>query len=293
MQPPDPGVLLHQAIASRLGRILQLTGDPGWPARVEAVHDVRVASRRLRAALDLAGPQLPPGLRRLRKRARILAAALGATRELDVHTGRLEGLTAALGDDGSRAALEHLLEGMALDRSRMETRTAEEISRAGLPRWPSLLEAAPTLRDGCPAPTWRSLLEPQLRETLEGAGALVLQEDAAALHRLRINTKKLRYALETLRPVLAAASDGWLARLKSLQEALGEHHDWAVLESLLWDRQARLAERRRVALSAGTLALLGRVIELRKEAFGALPAAVQGLEPHRILADLGLEALVP
>jgi CHAD domain-containing protein len=88
---------------------------------VERVHDMRVATRRLRAALEIFEPCFP-GKRRRKglKRVKALADALGVRRDLDVEIELLEGIAAeAAGAD--RAALARLLEGL-----RAEQRLANE-----------------------------------------------------------------------------------------------------------------------------------------------------------------------
>jgi CHAD domain-containing protein len=75
---------------------------------VERLHDMRVATRRLRAALEIFGPCFPRKQhRKALKRVKALADALGARRDLDVEIELLEGLAAdvAVEDRGALAAL--------------------------------------------------------------------------------------------------------------------------------------------------------------------------------------------
>lgn len=285
MQPPDLDALLHRAVETRLARVLQLLAAAGWSERVETVHDLRVASRRLRAALDLVddGPQ--PARRRLRKQAKALTRALATGRELDVQVLRLESLASGPAGPNRTAVLEHFLEGFDQERQRVRQRTARQVARL------QFAEAAAWSGDPGPPRSLRDLLEPRFA-ALPPQGPLPLQ-DAVALHQLRISAKKLRYALEILAPLLPAEGDAWLGRLKQAQGALGDHHDWVVLEASLWTRHTRLVERRRTALAAGTLELLGQVVERRQAAFEAVPAVVAGLDRERILADLCPPARVP
>lgn len=76
---------------------------------VEPVHDMRVATRRLRAAMEMFEPCFPPKrYRRARKRVKALADALGERRDRDVAIERLEGfLERAKG--GDRGRLEILI----------------------------------------------------------------------------------------------------------------------------------------------------------------------------------------
>jgi CHAD domain-containing protein len=75
---------------------------------VERVHDMRVATRRLRAALEIFEPCFPPKRwRKALKRVKALADALGERRDLDVEIELLESLAgeAAAGDRDALAAL--------------------------------------------------------------------------------------------------------------------------------------------------------------------------------------------
>lgn len=79
---------------------------------VERVHDMRVATRRLRAALEIFEPCFPRKKHRgALKRVKALADALGERRDLDVEIEALE----SLGDgivERDREALVGLIEGL-------------------------------------------------------------------------------------------------------------------------------------------------------------------------------------
>jgi CHAD domain-containing protein len=90
-------------------------GDP------ERVHDMRVATRRLRAALEIFEACFPRKQRRKAlRRVKALADALGARRDVDVEIELLQGIGAGLGGE-DREALERLL-----DRMRAEQGDANE-----------------------------------------------------------------------------------------------------------------------------------------------------------------------
>jgi CHAD domain-containing protein len=57
-----------------------------------------------------------------------------------------------------------------------------------------------------------------------------IPEDAARLHRLRIDAKHLRYGLEPYDGFVEA--ERLLAQLRKVQQAIGEWHDWATLHEL-------------------------------------------------------------
>lgn len=273
--------LLQQALAARAERILKLTAAEGWLQDADAVHDVRVASRRLRTALDLAGPEQVTGWARHRKRAKALTRALGATRELDVHATRLAALAPELTDPACHGVLEHLVEDLDRRRRKARKRMARSVRRIDLAELGELLDG-PQIPGPTAAPRIREALEPLLVPELQEPGQHVQIEEPAALHRLRIRVKKLRYAVEILAPDAA----GWIRELKAFQEALGDYHDWFTLETALWRCHAELTERQRPVLAAGTLDLLGQLVDRRRAAFEALPAAAAALEATAILADL-------
>lgn len=79
---------------------------------VEHVHDMRVATRRLRAALEIFEPCFPPKRhRKALKRVKALADALGERRDLDVEIELLEDLAEGVaGED--HEALDTLIEAL-------------------------------------------------------------------------------------------------------------------------------------------------------------------------------------
>jgi CHAD domain-containing protein len=79
---------------------------------VERVHDMRVATRRLRAALEVFEPCFPRKRRRKAlKKVKALADALGERRDADVEIVLLEGLVEEAAE-ADRGALRDLIEEM-------------------------------------------------------------------------------------------------------------------------------------------------------------------------------------
>jgi CHAD domain-containing protein len=89
--------------------------------KIERVHDMRVATRRLRAAMEVFEPCFPrKRFRRALKDVKALADALGERRDRDVAIESLEGLAADV-PDADREALAALVESL-----RAEQRSANE-----------------------------------------------------------------------------------------------------------------------------------------------------------------------
>jgi hypothetical protein len=106
-------------------------------------------------------------------------------------------------------------------------------------------------------------------EEMRAAGKDVGLGDAAALHRLRIEGKKVRYALESL-PFADRRTRLLTARLRRLQDCLGQLHDATLIDAAMvrWmDAHASRAVHRDAGL------LTGWVARLRVETGGEFAAA--------------------
>jgi CHAD domain-containing protein len=115
------------------------------------------------------------------------------------------------------------------------------------------------------------LLRPHVRAVVRAGRRLGPDAEAAELHRLRVRTKRLRYALETLRSLGDRSTRELLGRLERLQDTLGKGQD--AVTAIAWLRE--LAATRGVPASAlpptGALiqALARRVQKQRRRALKA------------------------
>jgi CHAD domain-containing protein len=99
---------------------------------VERVHDMRVATRRLRAALEVFEPCFPRKRhRKALKRVKALADALGERRDLDVEIELLEGLVADVSET-DRAALAVLTDDLRARQHRANDDLAPFVARKRL-----------------------------------------------------------------------------------------------------------------------------------------------------------------
>lgn len=217
----------------------------------EPIHQMRVAARRLRVALPLLARK--PRGRRVREALAILrdvTRAGGGSRDLDVGLELLEKrLTSIEPVTPELTALRRRLRGA---RSRSRARMAEELLDLPISR----------LRRGLAAVVGRRgdnlfTVIGRLRQAGEsGRADLAAAFDAlgdryepAALHKLRICARRLRYTAEVL-DALKGQDGGAPALFKSVQEHLGRIHDAYVLSTWM-TRQAGLAEARgELALAA-------------------------------------------
>lgn len=202
----------------------------------EDVHQMRVATRRLRAALqNLAGVFEPELIRRYRKGLRQIAEALGGVRDGDVFLEHILAYRESL-PAGDQAVLGALVEAVAAERASARARLLGDLSSkryrklkrefaaflstpgAGAlpPPEPGVTER---LRDFAGSAIWRRYeLWRAYEPELAGAGD-------TTLHQARIAGKRLRYTLEFFADALGPQVDGALEQLTALQENLGTLQD--------------------------------------------------------------------
>jgi CHAD domain-containing protein len=174
----------------------------------ETIHDLRVACRRLRAAVKMFGRK---PLRALDGRIEHLQDALGEVRDAQLQRQWLERHRADAGRVRARLskAQAHLKQALAFWSRRSEPRLIRALSD---------VRRRGTLR----GPRTRKRLRKRLRQ-LEKALAQPDPLEAAAAHRIRIAAKKLRYDSELLRDAFDLS--GAIEVLSELQSALGDLHD--------------------------------------------------------------------
>jgi CHAD domain-containing protein len=216
---------------------------------IEALHDLRVASRRLRALLEVFGhlvPEHEPTRRQLRQVTRIA----GPLREADVNAGELSQLRLRPSSQLEAASLEHVCVHLDAERDRLRrraTRRLGKISTEKLQR--RLYELVEALVRALLVAPLSELAEAVLSPRVEGLLAALPAHGGGLpaglgeeLHVVRIHIKRLRYAVELLAPLLGEAYEAVHAQLKGLQQDLGRHHDLFVLYQLLLATRDGLAE---------------------------------------------------
>ena len=198
-----------------------------------AVHDARVAARRLRSLLKTLRPVVDDRRsRRLRAELREFARSLGAAREADV---RRDLLTALIeGEAGVTRAEQRRLD-RTLEESGRAARDSLRRLAAG-PAWGrrlSMLQAASALdRLRIRRDTTLAELLSRVDASWRPAVRLMKREpaDVAELHELRLALKHCRYALEPVADLEPAAARRLLRRLRAAQDRIGDHRDTVLAE---------------------------------------------------------------
>lgn len=249
------GALVDKRLRKLQGsREFSSAGDP-----VEAVHDLRVSSRRLRAFVDVFESRLDTTTYADAKKAlRRITRAAGELRDLDVQAGLFEDRLARSVSDVERAALEVLLDGIWEQRQDVERRTRRKLRKVDPRRLQDAMGAAlDGLVGRLPATEAattglaRELLETYVSAAEADAPAPDAPEDPGAIHAFRVRIKRLRYALELFEPVLGDAYGEIYSGVEGLQTRLGKHHDLVVLTDLVHARRSELESRGRRTLASG------------------------------------------
>jgi CHAD domain-containing protein len=251
----------------------------------EAIHQVRVAGRRLRVALPLLARKGDSRtVRQAVKVLRRLTRAVGNGRDMDVVLGlfqdRLDALRTTTAEQ--RALLSRLRAARARSRSQVAEdvldldidglrRNLRRLLRAGAAEAPMALARSRALREG------------QGKALLRGFSQVGERYRPEALHALRRRVRRLRYAAE-IEDAVRGEDTRAPALWKRLQDSIGVLHDHHILATWL-EEQAHTARARNNAL-------LARAALRERSAFVSVARLL-----HRALletkpADLALRALM-
>ncbi len=245
----------------------------------EELHDMRVATRRLRAALALFAGVLPVRAQTYREELGWLGRLLGEVRDLDVQQEGLADVTGGAGEwsAGDHADQREALAELAvlLEREREAARVAM-LSGLDSVRWDRLVKGLAAMSQQGPARRSVAARAP----AVIGMPELIAERHAAVakaakrakrsgvvsdFHRLRIRCKRLRYALEFSSEVYGGRTARYVRRLTALQDQLGLMQDAEVAALRLADLATG-----EVALSPATVFVMGGVAERHRREVGRL-----------------------
>jgi CHAD domain-containing protein len=232
---------------------------------IEALHQMRVSTRRMRAALDLFADVLPARALHFRSELGWLADALGRVRDLDIQLGHFDGWIGELHGQGDvplgelaalltqqrELARTDMLE--ALDSRRYERLVvglvamlkAGPMRRSPASRQPAIISMVP-------------LIETRHRAAVKAATRARRTGIASDYHRLRIRGKRLRYSLDFTTGLYDNQLRAFGRQLAKLQDELGLMQDAEVAAERL--RHLALSPEG-AALSRDTVFIMGSLAE--------------------------------
>ncbi len=246
----------------------------------DAVHQMRVAARRLRSGLQVFRPLVDrPWADRLRTELAWAAGSLGAARDTEVLQERLDRDAAGLADEDARLA-RSVIDPALEERMRRSRNDAEEL--LGSERYRSLLDdlvvavhdpRLTSMADETCDEALPPLVAKAFRRLDRDVRALTLDSPSAQWHETRIAAKRARYATDAIAPVFGKRVETLSRELARVTDILGQHQDAYVAQATL----AELAPDAdpRAAFALGLLHGLEQRSEMRdREEFLALwPAA--------------------
>jgi CHAD domain-containing protein len=285
--------LIALALLDRTADAARRLADPTEPM---ALHDFRVASRRLRSNLQAYRPELSTSVPRpLRRQLARLARDTGRSRDAEVFLQWERDQEPSL-TERQRSGLRWHVERSEVRRRRHDRRLIRQVRRRfdrlerrvrrGLEGYRRQIERDPSRRRHEAAAVIGSRILQAAGELEVRLAAVRTMVDAGPAHRARLAVKQLRYLLEPLRTEMAGVEPP-IDRLRELQQLLGELRDSREQRIVLLDDLPRAGQehrrrlRRMVAAGGsarsadddprpGLLALAERLEGREAEAFGRL-----------------------
>jgi CHAD domain-containing protein len=210
-----------------------------------AVHDMRVATRRLRSTLATYRPLLDrERTDPIRAELKWLGQALGHPRDAEVLHRRMMDLVAAQSDQLDLGPIRDRIDSELDARHRRALVDLQKVLDGD--RYLRLLDALDDLLAHPPLTAWAGRPARKQLPTLIGhvaqrvdrashavADEQTLQARNRGLHEVRKCAKRARYAAESAIPVAGKSAERLANRMESLQNVLGEHQDSVTAQALL------------------------------------------------------------
>jgi CHAD domain-containing protein len=226
------GILLHhiQAFQDEIVGALEMKD-------IEPIHQLRVYSRRIRAALPLFKPCFPKKAasewqRQMKKITKTLAQA----RDLDVQIEFLDQFDQAMPEQKLHAGIRRLKMRLQQKRNTVQTKVARALSKLNEdntlvemeaflePLKPGEEEQTTSISSGLYKLAEKTITK-KLRNFLAYEDCIMHPDMVAELHKMRIAAKQLRYTMEVFAPIYTSKLKTPLQTLKKTQDYLGMIHD--------------------------------------------------------------------
>lgn len=219
---------------------------------IEALHRMRVASRRLRAAFDVFAEAFDPGaLKIYRNGLRLAGRTLGVVRDLDVFIEKAQNYADSLPDehciglepvfdiweaerDAARLKLIEYLDGKEWADFKRKFNIFLNTPGAGARSFPEDQPLPKTARELAPVLVYKRLA------ATRAYAPYIEHAPVEMLHMLRIEFKKLRYTVEYFEEILDSQAETIILKLKLMQDHLGDLQDAEVASALLRDLGEKL-----------------------------------------------------
>ena len=278
--PPNLFAVAEKAIRSRLEALLKNERPTRAGEDTEALHDMRVASRRLREALRIYADLYPKKrLRQAVRDVRRVTRILGLVREVDVNIGQLNSWQERLGE-AYAFSIEYVLAIEHERQRRLRKKMLAQLDDLDMSELRADLSKLLQHPRGNPealgeeaevesTPSYVLFARRHIEEGLESVHTCLERVSSKPtlhhFHQLRIQTKKFRYSIELLSRALDShRAIRILKQLKVLQDELGALHDCSVLHSALRALRVPLRQNQLTHLERQLLRLM-RVLAMEQK----------------------------
>ncbi len=279
-------------------RVLQECDKASQGFAADPVHDLRVAIRRCRSMADgFLSVDPDPDWKRMKRLAKPLFGSLGDLRDNQVMSEWVTKLS-----ESGDAVRENLLQALAEREIALKEAAEKALASFDRKTWTSLNDhlSQRTSRAPLEGLVFQELALERWAEAHELHRQALRNRSQVGYHQLRIGIKRFRYTVENFLP---ERHERWAKDLRTLQDALGEVHDFDVLRAMLrahaelsveqrahWqkrittERQKRLDLYRRKMVGKASLWLVWRSelpdgATLEKAALEKLRVWAAGLDP--------------
>lgn len=255
-----PGLDATISFQAAAKRILKAKAKPmfAWEKatragkNTEALHQMRVASRRLRETMEIFRPcYAEEAFEKQYKRVQRVTRTLGKVRNFDVCIDFFSKFRNGLKEPEADAAVSWILKQQKRARKRARRKMLRKLNALNLKRLRRSLRRVVARPAGNGEETdlvgrARTIVEGRLDDLFGYRSAIEDESDVDALHQMRIAAKKLRYAMETLYVIFEdEAFDELHSTVKGMQDILGEIHDLDVFIEMIDAQREDLGDRKR------------------------------------------------
>lgn len=254
---------------------------------VESIHQLRVSSRRLRAAIELFSSVLySSALKLYRRDIPWIAHQAGEVRNCDVLETIFKERARKL-DPALKESLDPVVAAIGVERAAAHSQLIHDLSSKRYQSLVARLSSPPIKMARASAKLGLAaadLLEPSLRRAAKKGAKLDDEAPSADFHKLRVRVKRLRYVLEMVPAMAGKRHRKALARIEELQELLGNYNDVSTAIAWLHNYAASSGAPPATILAAGGMlhSLSQRSRKLRSRCLKAW----ERLDKSEILKDL-------
>jgi CHAD domain-containing protein len=210
--------LANKILKINFEKLKKMEADVRTGLNSEAIHDMRVAARRFRAAMKTFKRILPVKTKKIRAKLKKLGRTLGKKRDLDVLSDFILPTVKA-------KSIKTLIQ--QSDQSQKKI-----LSTLKSKYYSSLIESLAHLKTAKSKQNIlkvaRKKIQKELKRVLEIGSSIDSKADDKTLHKLRIAIKKLRYVCEFFEPIFnkyICSISAFIEKTKKIQDILGDHQD--------------------------------------------------------------------